>query len=432
MSSWSYDSPPKMSGKDGTSNTQKAIATNSGWQHPTTGEVLVAIRGLATKAGAADTLSVAWGVTPAAGGVASVIVYFNEKVNVVDGASIVVNSSLRASAKLTSSTTAVIAGADSAVLGTGAAAKTYVWNSSITAGSAANQVKLGATAQASMTNLLGAINLTGTAGTNYAASTTIHSTVMAVSTTATQSTVSVTVTETAGIPVSGTTVAIGSLTYTLLSTTASVTVAGNVFAGALGKNTISNLQGAIVARDGLSPSTSWYIVAAAHPTVTATLTSVTTLTVSSLTSGVENNIVFICASQTLPNSAVGNLMTGGTSVLKIVSAIGGSVTTTCSITVANKATIFTNGGSVTQLIGGSTTTITLISVSASAASAVTFDRKSGDSSTQHVWATQPQVVSVSTGPLGGSIVDSTNSMTSITTISASATTLGSYTIAYIL
>lgn len=50
---WTYDTPPRILGSDET-----PIATARGWVHPTTGEVLVAIKNLATKAGASNILSV--------------------------------------------------------------------------------------------------------------------------------------------------------------------------------------------------------------------------------------------------------------------------------------------------------------------------------------------------------------------------------------
>ena len=84
MSQWSLNSAPK--------HAPNAVATQKGWEDPDTGEVLVAIRQLSTKAGGADIVSVT--VTNLAalaqGSNLAVRVKYNEKVTVTVGATIVV------------------------------------------------------------------------------------------------------------------------------------------------------------------------------------------------------------------------------------------------------------------------------------------------------------------------------------------------------
>lgn len=169
-----------MSGVEGNSRTQKAVATQRGWENPVTGEVLVAIRGLATKAGAGDPFTISWGVSPVGGGIARVYVDFNEKVDVTSGATLTVYSKLKAHTTLRGSVTGSIVHADAITLGTGADAKTYTFVASPTT---ANQVKIGATALDTFTSLKAAVNLTDVAGVDYAASTTVHATIAAVSVT---------------------------------------------------------------------------------------------------------------------------------------------------------------------------------------------------------------------------------------------------------
>lgn len=84
MARWSLNNPPGW--------FKTAVATKRGWEHPVTKEVLVAIRGLATKAGGADVMGVSFvDKTPVQGEALSVIVRFNEKVSVTVGASIEVS-----------------------------------------------------------------------------------------------------------------------------------------------------------------------------------------------------------------------------------------------------------------------------------------------------------------------------------------------------
>lgn len=90
MGYWTKDLPPtwrKQIGK------KDPIATEQGWVDPDTGEVIVAMNNLPTEAGPADVVSVRFGSTSyAQGDPLSVIVVFNEVVNVVAGATLEVSS----------------------------------------------------------------------------------------------------------------------------------------------------------------------------------------------------------------------------------------------------------------------------------------------------------------------------------------------------
>lgn len=84
MSLWTLNTPPRW--------VQNAVATVKGWAHPTTNELLVAIRNLTTKAGAADILAVSLNAEEyLQGDELSVTVRFNEKVDVSAGASLVLS-----------------------------------------------------------------------------------------------------------------------------------------------------------------------------------------------------------------------------------------------------------------------------------------------------------------------------------------------------
>lgn len=84
MPLWTLNNPPTFK--------TDAVATEKGWEHPDTGEVLVAIGTLTTKAGAADVLSVRFmDLTLAQGDDLAVEVRLNEKVDVTAGATLVVS-----------------------------------------------------------------------------------------------------------------------------------------------------------------------------------------------------------------------------------------------------------------------------------------------------------------------------------------------------
>jgi hypothetical protein len=90
MPLWTRDIPPAWPAKNGDFTP---VATEGGWVDPVTGEVLVAISSLATKAGPGDVLSVAFGAASyIQGAPLTVSVTFNERVDVTAGASIVVSS----------------------------------------------------------------------------------------------------------------------------------------------------------------------------------------------------------------------------------------------------------------------------------------------------------------------------------------------------
>jgi hypothetical protein len=85
MGLWGYNKPPTFK-KD-------AVATRSGWCHPKTGEVLVAIGGLSVTGGASEIQSVKFDAAAyTQEAPISLVVGFNEKVDVTAGATIEVTS----------------------------------------------------------------------------------------------------------------------------------------------------------------------------------------------------------------------------------------------------------------------------------------------------------------------------------------------------
>jgi hypothetical protein len=85
MSLWTLNQPPRFKNPKG----KELVGTKRGWEDPETGEVLVAISQLTTKAGAADVLALSFSdVTLAQGDAVSVVVRFNERVTVTAGAAL--------------------------------------------------------------------------------------------------------------------------------------------------------------------------------------------------------------------------------------------------------------------------------------------------------------------------------------------------------
>jgi len=85
MPLWTKDKAPLF----GNPKRGEAVQTAAGWVDPITGEVLVAISDLTTKAGAANVTSAKFGLLAyLQGDVLTVLVHFNEKVDVTVGATI--------------------------------------------------------------------------------------------------------------------------------------------------------------------------------------------------------------------------------------------------------------------------------------------------------------------------------------------------------
>jgi hypothetical protein len=85
MPLWTLTSPPK--------HVPNCEATPQGWVDPQTGEIIVAIRQLAEKAGPASVRSVSFGALSYEEGEAlSVSVYYGESVDVLAGAEILVSN----------------------------------------------------------------------------------------------------------------------------------------------------------------------------------------------------------------------------------------------------------------------------------------------------------------------------------------------------
>jgi hypothetical protein len=85
MSLWTLNQPPKFKNPKG----KELVASAKGWEDPETGEVLVAIKTLSTKAGAADVMAAVFSsMSLEQGDAFSVTVRFNEKVTVTAGANI--------------------------------------------------------------------------------------------------------------------------------------------------------------------------------------------------------------------------------------------------------------------------------------------------------------------------------------------------------
>lgn len=221
MGQWTLNSPPTW--------YPTAVATDAGWVDPDTGMVLIAISRLASKAGAGDVLSVAFGDTAYdQGDNLSVIVRFNEKVDVAAGASIVVGWSgvsgditLYAAAqtgvdevvfnKKTGNVTQETVPEEAGILSIGAqtlggtvidnnsavfaggvltlvgnplngatvtvGSRTYTFQTTLT--NTNGNVKIGATKEDSAFNLASAINRGVGRGTTYATATTVHADVIA-------------------------------------------------------------------------------------------------------------------------------------------------------------------------------------------------------------------------------------------------------------
>ena len=90
MAQWSRETPPNWRVKNG---NKAPVATERGWEDPDSGELLVAISNLATKAEEANILEVGFGADAyEQSDPLTVVVRFNEKVNVTAGATLVVTS----------------------------------------------------------------------------------------------------------------------------------------------------------------------------------------------------------------------------------------------------------------------------------------------------------------------------------------------------
>ena len=86
MPLWTLNKPPRVSNPGG----RPPVATKAGWADPDTGELLVAISNLLTKAGAADILAITFDAASYnQGDPFSVVVRFNEPVDVTAGATLV-------------------------------------------------------------------------------------------------------------------------------------------------------------------------------------------------------------------------------------------------------------------------------------------------------------------------------------------------------
>lgn len=91
MSLWDYKKAPKFDSHK--QNGDNVVAKSNGWYDDDTGEKLVAIRGLTTKAGPADVRNISFNkVSYVQGEALSLQVDFTEAVDVTAGASIVVSS----------------------------------------------------------------------------------------------------------------------------------------------------------------------------------------------------------------------------------------------------------------------------------------------------------------------------------------------------
>lgn len=218
---WTLETPPVWK--------TDAVATERGWEHPDTGELLIAIGGLASLGDSANIIGVTFSAasyTRGSGNI-TVTVQFNEKVDTSNGATIVITKSTggtltgTASAQPDDNTVefTVASPALETILSIGAQTvsgtivddagavkaskvltvtdnpannetvvldgKTYTFKSTLT--NSNGNVKIGDTKEDSLRNLAAAITLgtnpvTGAgAGTAYANATTLHSTVTATS-----------------------------------------------------------------------------------------------------------------------------------------------------------------------------------------------------------------------------------------------------------
>ncbi len=223
MSQWNLDNPPLLAYL----GNKKPVATKRGWEHPDTGELLVAISNLVSKAGASNIIKIMFSGGDERGENLTATVYFNERVTVGAGSTLVVTSeggniTLKAAAQSNvqevvynkqngDGTTQevipdradtytveaqTIGGTITDAIGAVAASgtltltdvpsnnetvvidsKTYTFKTTLT--NTDGYVLIGATKELCLDNLAAAINLGAGAGTLYAAATTVHSTVTA-------------------------------------------------------------------------------------------------------------------------------------------------------------------------------------------------------------------------------------------------------------
>lgn len=330
MSIWTLDKPPTY--------FPTAVATDRGWENPDTGEVLVAIGGLATTGGAPEVSVVAFGTTSyAQGDPLGVTVRFSEKVTVTAGATIVVTSdggggnvTLYAAAGQTAATVVTF-----------------------------NKQSDNTTGQNVPSNVSATGTLTFSANAANSETVTIGTKVYTFKTAIVDIAASGTLTND-GVNVSnGDTVTIGAKVYTFQSSLTNVD--GNVKIGASNTASMTNLFNAINGTGG-SSGVDYAALTVAHTQVTATNPTGTTVVVTAIATGTGGNSIASTETSThlawgganlaggAVNNVDGNVKVGANaaaSVVDLIAAVnlsaGAGTTYAVAMTAHPKAVVASSG-----------------------------------------------------------------------------------------
>ncbi len=379
---FSYDTPPK--------NFPKAIKTARGWVNPNNHrDVYVAIPNLNARYDTggdnkADILKVYFGKTTAyaVAEALSVKVQFSEFVDVSAGASLVVNT---VPGRSTLSVTGTVSDGETITLGT----KVYTFQTTLT--NVDGNVKIGATIEESVSNLIAAITLGSGAGTKYATLMTLHPTISAIAGTHVAATGTLTTT---GQPLNGEAVTIGSKVYTFQDTLTNVD--GNVKIGATQAASVTNLINAINLGAGVV-GTDYATAMTINPSVTAANGTANTAVLTAKIAGGSGNA--IATTETLTNGSFGAVtLTGGSSKLvataKTSGTGGNSLATTETMTNGAFSSVTLSGGAVTTLYAA-----------AQAKSALIVFNKQNDNTTNEVVPSGAANMSIATQTISGTITD---------------------------
>lgn len=161
--------------------------------------------------------------------------------------------------------------------------RTYTFKTALTG--AANEVLIGASCVASMSNLIAAVNAAAGAGTTYGSGTTVNADAVAAVGTPVKATGTLTSDGTA--PTDGDTVVLNGKTYTFQDTLTDVD--GNVLIGASAATALDNLKSAVNLSAGAG--TTYATSTTAHPTLVATTNTDTTQVFEAITAGGAGNLL---------------------------------------------------------------------------------------------------------------------------------------------
>lgn len=217
-------------------------------------------------------------------------------------------------------------------------AKTYTFQTILT--DADGHVLIGATALASLTNLIEAITLGSGVGTDYATLTTLHPTVTA----AVGTHVAAAGTLTFGANAGNTKiVTIDSKVYTFQDTLTNVD--GNVKIGTTANDTLLNLVAAITL--GAGAGTKYALLTTLHPTATAAMGTGDTMVATAKTAGAEGNAI-VSTTDVVSATWTGGYLVGGLTKLvataKTAGAPGNLLASTTDVVSASWAAATLAGG----------------------------------------------------------------------------------------